>query len=152
MLQNPRDSWLFCLCSPRLFHLCSPRLFHLCSPRLFHLCSPCRSAMPMVRAAQNNVACTLLQLLCCFVHSMGSTLQLATDGEHKERTNFELSVSSLHTDSLLLTLWICLHCLNPSPGYGKQKKTLFLIHNMNSVLNWPSFQFELIRIKLATPH
>ncbi len=45
---------------------------------LFHLCSPRRSAMPMVRAAQNNVARTLLQLLCCFVHSMGSTLQLAT--------------------------------------------------------------------------
>lgn len=45
---------------------------------LFHLCSPRRSAMPMVRAAQNNEACTLLQLLCCFVHSMGSTLQLVT--------------------------------------------------------------------------
>lgn len=45
---------------------------------LFHLCTPRCSAMPVVRAAQNNASHTLLGLLCCFVRCVSSTGQLAT--------------------------------------------------------------------------
>ncbi len=103
--------------------------------------------MPMVRAAQNNVACSPPPALMLFCSQHGFNSAAGHCGEHKERTNFKLFVSSLHIASLLLTLWICLHCLNPSPGYVKQKKMLFFfIHNLNSLLNWPSFSLSYLEL------